>query len=142
MVPGTPYLYTLKTEVYANGQLTDMQTDRVGLRSIHITPEGLWLNGEKTFLRGVNSIRNTVRRLCLSDAAQYRDAYKIKQAGFDFVRCSTIQCPCFSRCLRRISIMVLDAILGWQYFGDKEFEKLTLRSCRELIRRDRNHQAY
>lgn len=139
--PAAPNLYVLKTEVYHNGKLTDMQTDRVGIRSIHITPEGLWLNDEKTFLRGVNRHQEyPYVGYALSDAAQYRDAYKIKQAGFDFVRCSHYpMSPAFLNACDELGIMVLDAILGWQYFGNYAFEKLALRSCRELIRRDRNH---
>jgi beta-galactosidase len=139
--PSTPNLYTLKTEVLASGQITDIQTNRVGIRTIQITPEGLCLNGEKTFLRGVNRHQEyPYIGYALSDAAQYRDAYKIKQAGFDYVRCSHYpMSPAFLDACDELGIMVLDAILGWQYFGDKEFEKLALKSSRELIRRDRNH---
>ena len=141
--PDVPNLYTLKTEVYANGKLTDNQIDKVGLRSIVIKPEGLWVNGEKTFLRGVNRHQEyPYIGYALSDAAQYRDAYKIKQAGFDFVRCSHYpMSPAFLDACDELGIMVLDAILGWQYFGDKEFEAHALRSSRDLIRRDRNHPS-
>jgi beta-galactosidase len=141
--PEIPNLYTLKTEVYADGQLTDTQTDRVGLRTIHITPEGLWLNGKKTFLQGVNRHQEyPYIGYALSDAAQYREAYKIKQAGFDFVRCSHYpMSPAFLNACDELGIMVLDAILGWQYFGDNQFEKFALHSSRELIRRDRNHPS-
>lgn len=139
----SPYLYTLSTKVYVNGNLTDQQSDRVGLRTIQITNEGLWLNGEKTFLRGVNRHQEyPYIGYALSDAAQYRDAYKIKQAGFDFVRSSHYpMSPAFLDACDELGIMVLDAILGWQYFGDKAFETLALRSSRELIRRDRNHPS-
>jgi beta-galactosidase len=139
--PATPNLYTLKTEVFANGKITDSQTIRTGLRSIRITPEGLWLNGKETFLRGVNRHQEyPYIGYALSDAAQYRDAYKIKQAGFDFVRCSHYpMSPAFLDACDELGIMVLDAILGWQYFGDAAFEKQALHSSRELIRRDRNH---
>jgi beta-galactosidase len=53
--PAIPNLYTLKTKVFADDQLTDSQTDRIGMRSVYITSEGLFLNGERTFLRGVNN---------------------------------------------------------------------------------------
>lgn len=141
--PAAPHLYTLKTEVFANGELTDTQTDRVGIRTVQITPEGLWLNGEKTFLRGVNRHQEyPYVGYALSDAAQYRDAYRIKQAGFDFVRSSHYpMSPAFLDACDELGILVLNAILGWQYFGGDEFEKLALRSSRELIRRDRNHPS-
>jgi beta-galactosidase len=141
--PSTPSLYKLKTEVYADGKLTDVQTDQVGIRSVHITPEGLWLNGEKTFLRGVNRHQEyPYLGYALSDAAQYRDAYKIKQAGFDLVRCSHYpMSPAFLNACDELGIMVLDAILGWQYYGNNKFEEQALNSCHELIRRDRNHPS-
>lgn len=139
--PSQPALYTLKTQVFANGILSDEQMTRVGIRTIKITNEGLWINGEKTFLRGVNRHQEYPHvGYALSDAAQYRDAYKIKQAGFDYVRASHYpMSPAFMHACDELGIMVLDAILGWQYFGDDAFEKLALQSSRELIRRDRNH---
>ncbi len=139
--PSTPYLYTLQTNLYVNGQLTDNQSTRVGICSIRISPEGIWLNGEKTFLTGVNRHQEyPYVGYALSDADQYRDAYRIKQAGFDFVRCSHYPVsPAFLDACDELGIMVLDAILGWQYFGGEEFERLALQSGRELIRRDRNH---
>lgn len=139
--PATPYLYTLQTNVFVNGQITDTWSSPVGIRSIRITPEGLWLNGERIFLTGVNRHQEyPYVGYALSDADQYRDAYKIKEAGFDFVRCSHYPVsPAFLDACDKLGIMVLDAILGWQYYGGREFEKLALQSSRELIRRDRNH---
>ncbi len=139
--PEDPALYNLRTEVYADGRLTDADEMRVGIRSIAITPEGMWLNGTKRFLSGVNRHQEyPYVGYAMSDEAQYRDAYKIKQAGFDFVRCSHYpMSTAFLDACDELGIMVLDAILGWQYFGDSSFEKLTLESCHELIRRDRNH---
>ncbi len=139
--PENPNLYQLKTEVYADGKLTDEQTNTVGLRFIEIKPDGLWLNGQKTFLRGVNRHQEyPYIGYALSDAAQYRDAYKIKQAGFDYVRSSHYpMSPAFLDACDKLGIMVLDAILGWQYFGNNDFEQHALRSSHELIRRDRNH---
>ena len=141
--PQAPNLYTLRTEVYADGQLTDVQTDRVGIRTIKITPQGLSINNQQTFLRGVNRHQEyPYVGYAMSDAAQYRDAYQIKQAGFDFVRCSHYpMSPAFLDACDELGIMVLDAILGWQYFGDAQFEKLALESSRQLIRRDRNHPS-
>ncbi len=139
--PNTPHLYQLKTLVYSGNKLVDEQLQRVGLRSISITPDGLCLSGEKIFLRGVNRHQEyPYVGYALSDAAQYRDAWKIKQAGFDYVRSSHYpMSPAFLDACDELGIMVLDAILGWQYFGDTAFEKHALQCCRELIRRDRNH---
>jgi hypothetical protein len=53
-ITGPKPLKTLKTDVFAQSKLTDTHSEHVGIRSVRITPEGLWLNEEKTFLRGVN----------------------------------------------------------------------------------------
>jgi|GEM_PF-5856022 len=68
----------------ANGRLSDVYSTRVGLREIRITNEGMWLNGEPIVLRGVNRHQEyPYVGYAMSDAAQFRDAYKIKHAGFD-----------------------------------------------------------
>jgi len=41
-----------------------------------------------------------------------------------------------------LGLVLLDAILGWQYFADTpEFKTQIERTCRDLIRRDRNHAS-
>lgn len=139
--PENPALYTLTATVSHNGQIKDLEEVRFGIRDLKITPEGLWLNGEKRFLRGVNRHQEyPYIGYALSDEAQRRDAQKIKDAGFDYVRSSHYpQSPAFLDACDELGIMVLDAILGWQYFGDSLFAAHALQSSRELIRRDRNH---
>ncbi len=139
--PDSPYLYSLKTKLYANGQLVDQEIHSIGIRNISILNTGLYLNGKKTFLRGVNRHQEYPHvGYALSDAAQYRDAYLIKKAGFDYVRSSHYPpSPAFLKACDELGIFVLDAILGWQYFGDSLFIEHTKTSARKMIRRDRNH---
>lgn len=139
--PDTPYLYYIQTDVIINGEIVDSEETRFGIRDINITNEGLSLNGEKTFLRGVNRHQEYPHvGYALSDNAQRRDAYKIKMAGFDFVRTSHYPVsPAFLEACDEYGIFVLEPILGWQYFGDYLFEAHALKSAREMIRRDRNH---
>lgn len=139
--PDTPYLYRLKTELYVNGQLVDQETNSIGIREITILDTGLYLNGKKTLLRGVNRHQEYPHvGYALSDAAQYRDAYLIKKGGFDYVRASHYPpSPAFLKACDELGIFVLDAIPGWQYFGDSLFVEYAKTSARELIRRDRNH---
>ena len=51
------------------------------------------------------------------------------------------QSPAFLEACDEMGVLVLDAILGWQYFGDSLFIEHALHSARELIRRDRNHPS-
>jgi beta-galactosidase len=140
--PNSPYLYQLQTELIESNKTVDAERTRVGIRRIEITKDGLRINGKKLFLRGCNRhqeypyIGNAVPA-----AAQYREALKIKEAGFDYVRLSHYpQSPAFLDACDELGIIVLDSILGWQYFAsDPAFAELKLRECRQLIRRDRNH---
>jgi len=139
--PQSPHLYKLEVELLTNGVVRDREELKVGIRDIKITNEGLWLNGEKTFLRGVNRHQEyPYIGYALSNNAQYRDAYLIKEAGFDYIRSAHYPLsPAFLDACDELGILLLDPILGWQYFGDEAFEEFALASCRQLIRRDRNH---
>lgn len=115
---------------------------RVGIRRIEITADSFRLNGEKMFLRGCNRHQEyPYIGNALSDDAQYRDALKIKEAGFDYIRLSHYpQSPAFLDACDELGLVVMNCLMGWQYFGkDPAFAELKLRECRELIRRDRNH---
>lgn len=78
-----------------------------------------------------------------SDAADYRDAVKIKSAGFDYVRLSHYpHSPAFMAAADELGLVLLDSILGWQYFSeDPAFQAQIQQTCRDLIRRDRNHPS-
>ncbi|MEO5913942.1 MAG: glycoside hydrolase family 2 TIM barrel-domain containing protein [Luteolibacter sp.] len=139
-----PNLYQLDVGVMAGGKMIDSQRERIGIRRIGFTPGGILINGEKLFLRGVNRhqeypyVGNAV-----PDNAQYRDAVKIKQAGFDYVRLSHYpQSPAFMAACDELGLVTMTAIMGWQFNpGTPEFESNRIQSARELIRRDRNHPS-
>ena len=138
----TPNLCTLVSEVVAEGKVVDRQGTRVGIRTIKITKDGLWLNGKKTFLRGTNRHQEyPYIGYALSNNAQYRDAKKIKDAGFDYIRLSHYpQSPAFLDACDELGLLVENSVTGWQYFANKpEFKENQYRQCAEFVRRDRNH---
>jgi beta-galactosidase len=65
----------------------------------------------------------------------------IKDAGFDYVRLSHYpHSPAFMDACDELGLVVIDAIPGWQYFNeDGSFKKQAIQTCRDMIRRDRNH---
>jgi beta-galactosidase len=139
--PGAPHLYRLECEVLAGGRVTDAETHRIGIRRIAIDARGFTINGDPLFLRGANRHQeHPYIGYALSDAAQYRDARRIKQAGFDYVRLSHYpQAPAFMDACDELGLVVMNCIPGWQYFNpDPAFVELQYRNCRDLIRRDRN----
>ncbi len=142
--PNHPILYTLQTEIIEGETVIDKDETRVGIRDIRITAQdGLIINGEKINVVGTNRHQEyPYLGYALSDNANYRDAYKIKEAGFNFVRCSHYpQSPAFLDACDELGIMVMDAIPGWQFIGDSAFRKAAVLDTRLMCRRDRNHPS-
>ncbi|PKQ61338.1 beta-galactosidase [Labilibaculum filiforme] len=140
--PKHPNMYQIKTCLVANDEVLDQEVNKIGIREFTFKDKELYINGEKTFLRGVNRHQEyPFIGYALSDNAQYRDAKKIKDAGFDYVRLSHYpQSPAFMDACDELGLVVIDAILGWQYYLDNDlFREYCYRSATELIRRDRNH---
>ena len=140
--PSNPDLYKLVTKVISDRKIKDIDTTKIGIRNFKITKDYLAINGEKIFLLGVNRHQEyPYIGYALSNEAQYRDARKIKDAGFDCIRLSHYpHSPAFMDACDELGLVVIDAILGWQYFNkDEAFQSQVLQTCRDMIRRDRNH---
>jgi beta-galactosidase len=142
--PQSPNLYQVRSSLIDNGRTMDSELTRIGIRRIDMAADGFRINGEKMFLRGVNRHQEyPYIGNALSEDAQYRDARNIKEAGFDYVRLSHYpQSPAFFAACDELGLVVMDSIMGWQYFNkDPAFADLKYRECRQLIRRDRNHPS-
>jgi len=141
--PRRPALYVLRTELVEDGAVVDEESTRIGIRHLEMSADGFRVNGERMFLRGANRHQEYPWvGYALSDAAQHRDARKIKDAGFDFVRLSHYaHAPAFMDACDELGLVVMDCIPGWQYFNaeDPGFARVQYDNCRRLIRRDRNH---
>ncbi len=143
--PKNPNLYQLVSEIYLDGELIEQKSTRIGLRQFEFNEKHqLLINGEVTFLRGVNRHQEYPHvGYATSPQADYRDAVKIKSAGFDYVRLSHYpHSKAFMDAADELGLVLIDAILGWQYFADTpEFKAQVLQTCHDLIRRDRNHAS-
>ncbi|QOY92723.1 DUF4982 domain-containing protein [Massilia sp. UMI-21] len=141
--PKAPHLYRLDSRVLADG-VDDLVSTRIGVRRLAFEGGRLLLNGEPLRLRGVNRHQEYPHvGYALPQGADRRDARLIKQYGFDYVRLSHYpQSPAFMDAADELGLMVLPAIPGWQFYNpDPAFSRQALRTCADLIRRDRNHPS-
>jgi beta-galactosidase len=136
-----PHLYKLEVTLHDNNSKYDQQSLNIGIRHIELKNDGFYLNKEKLFIRGTNRHQEyPYIGYAISENANWRDAVKIKQAGFDFVRLSHYpHDEAFLDACDKLGILVMDAIPGWQFYGDSTFIQNSYQDIRDMIRRDRNH---
>ncbi|MDU0356433.1 glycoside hydrolase family 2 TIM barrel-domain containing protein [Paraglaciecola aquimarina] len=143
--PNSPNLYRLTTKLTLDNQILQTVENDVGFRNFTFDKDNqLQINGQTTFLRGVNYHQDyPYIGYAKSAQAEYRDAQLIKSAGFDFVRLSHYpHSPAFLKAADELGLVLLNPFLGWQYYNeDPAFKQNAYQRCRDLIRRDRNHPS-
>lgn len=138
-----PNLYEVEVLLIADSKTIDAQTFKTGIRKAELRSDGFYLNDEKVFINGTNRHQEyPYIGYALSDEANYRDAVKIKNAGFDFVRLSHYpHAESFMKACDELGLLAMNCISGWQFTGDDKFIENSYQEIRDLARRDRNHPS-
>jgi hypothetical protein len=143
--PETPFLYTVRTELVSeNGSIIDSRETRTGIRSVRMTPDqGLLINGEQVRITGVTRHQEyPYIGFALSDNASYRDAVKIREAGFNLVRCPHYPpAPAFLDACDELGLMVINSLPDRDFTGDSLFADVSVHDAQVMCRRDRNHPS-
>ncbi|HWA25046.1 MAG TPA: glycoside hydrolase family 2 TIM barrel-domain containing protein [Lacunisphaera sp.] len=141
--PDSPALHDVRVTLRSRDDIPlDERTVRFGIRRIHFSRSGGFvLNGRRLRLRGTNRHQEYPRvGYAVPAAAQRRDARRIKEAGFDYVRLSHYpQSPDFLDACDELGLVVMNCIPGWQFIGGERFRENSFQNARDMIRRDRNH---
>jgi len=139
-----PVLYTCRVSLLKIGRVLDVQEVRVGFRTVEFKEDGFYLNGKKTFLRGLN------RHQCwpyvgyaVPESLQRQDARILKEE-LSCVAVRTSHYPqshFFIDECDRLGLLVFTEIPGWQHIGGEAWKQQAVENTREMVRQYRNHPS-
>ena len=140
-----PVLYTCRVSLLKVGRVMDVQQVRIGFRTAEFKADGFYLNGKKTFLRGLN------RHQCwpyvgyaAPESLQREDARILKEElGCVAVRTSHYpQSQYFIDECDKLGLLVFTEIPGWQHIGsDPAWKDQAVQNTREMVTQYRNHPS-
>ena len=145
-----PSLYTLTVWLIRPGtngppdRLLDERSTRFGFRTLQFVAGGLYLNGQRVELRGLNRHQSyAYQGYAMPDSIQRLDAQLLKkELGCNAVR--TSHCPpspAFLDACDELGILVFTEMPGWQHLGDDTWKAQALQNCREMVCQYRNHPS-
>jgi len=142
--PEKPALYDLEIVLERDGVPIDRLSERIGWRCAEWKPEGFFLNGRATQLRGLNRHQSwPYVGYAMPERAQRRDAEILKrELGVNLVRTSHYpQSRHFLDACDELGLLVFEELPGWQHIGDREWQNNALADLRAMIERDRNRPS-
>lgn len=132
----SPTMYRLVSHVIVDGKESDRYETPFGIRELHLTPNGLFLNGKREFVKGFN-IHHDLGCLGVAafDRAIERRLAVIKELGGNAVRLAhNPHAPAMLDLCDRMGLLVFDeAFCNWGAPWPQDLE--------EFVRRDRNHPS-
>ena len=137
-----PTLYTLTMRLIRPGtgglpdRVLDEKTVRFGFRTVQFVAGGLYLNGQRVELRGLDRHQSyPYQGYAMPDSIQRLDAQLLKkELGCNAVRtCYAPPSPAFLDACDELGLLVFPEMPGWQHIGDEVWQAQALQNCREMV---------
>ncbi len=147
---GKGYLYTLKSELVANGKVVDGATTTTGFRDVRFdAKKGFFLNGKNIKINGVCEHHDFgCLGAALNEDAMHRKLTILRDMGVNAIRSShNPPAPELLNMCDSMGILVMDESFDmWRRKksnGDyaRFFDEWHLRDLSDLVKRDRNHPS-
>ena len=142
--PEHPNLYLLRTELSIGDEVVDVREDRIGFRQVEFQADGLYINGEKIKLRGLDRHQSyPYVGYAMPESMQKYDADLLKnELGCNAVRTSHYpQSHHFLDRCDELGLLVFTEIPGWQHIGNKAWQAQAVENTREMVAQYRNHPS-
>ncbi|MBQ4014685.1 MAG: glycoside hydrolase family 2 protein [Treponema sp.] len=143
--PESPALYELEASLYYGKNLIDEKTVRFGFRDIEMKADGLFVNGKKTLLRGIDRHQSfPYVGYAMPASMQKLDADILKnELGLNAVRTSHYpQSQDFIDRCDELGLLVFTEIPGWQHIGSSDkWRSQAVQNVREMVEQYRNHPS-
>ena len=139
-----PALCRLRTQLWRGGELLDEREDRIGLRAVDFRADGLYVNGEKTPLRGLDRHQSfPYVGYAMPRSLQRRDADILRfELGCNAVRTSHYpQSHDFLERCDELGLLVFTELPGWQHIGGEAWQAQAVENVREMVLQYRNHPS-
>ncbi|MGX8698946.1 MAG: glycoside hydrolase family 2 TIM barrel-domain containing protein, partial [bacterium] len=122
----------------------DVKEVTFGFRTARFGQDGLRLNGEKLFLRGLNRHQSWPWiGYAGTKSLQWEDARILKEElGVNAVRTSHYpQSQHFLDACDALGLCVFTELPGWQHIGDEAWQRQAVRNVEDMVRQYRNHPS-
>lgn len=136
--PEDPYLYTMKVDLYYDGELSASYVQSFGVRDIDFDAEkGFLLNGKRVQLKGADlHLDHAGVGVAVPDALWRYRLEQLRKYGFNAIRCShNPASPAMLDICDEMGFLVIDE---QRQFGTGDEQKAQLRN---MIERDKNHPS-
>ncbi len=135
--PESPKLYTCRAELLdGDGAVLDVQERRFGFRTADFRADGFYLNGKKSFLRGLNRHQSYPYIGYAAPAHLQREDARILKEELQCTAVRTSHYPQsqhFIDACDELGLLVFTEIPGWQHVGGEAWKDQAVENLREMV---------